>query len=142
MEVPQVVINASALVSALRSRRGASHLLLTLVDSGRFEVNLSVPLFLEYQEVSKRLVGEIPLSEQDTDDILDYLCQVANRWPVFDLWRPFLRDPADDMVLEVAVAAKCEYIVTYNRRDFQGAEQFGIRVRTPKEFLQEIGVLP
>ena len=50
-------------------------------------------------------------------------------------------DPNDDMVLELAVAAGCNYIVTYNLRDFQGAEQFGIRVVTAKEFLQDIGEL-
>jgi putative PIN family toxin of toxin-antitoxin system len=139
--VPQVVLDTSALVSGLRSRRGASFLLLTLVDSGKFEVNLSVPLLLEYEQVGKRLVGEIPLTEQEIDDILDYLCRVANRWPIFYLWRPFLRDPKDDMILELAVAAHCDDILTYNRRDFAGAEKFGLRVRTPKQFLQEIGVL-
>jgi predicted nucleic acid-binding protein len=49
-----------------------------------------------------------------------------------------LRDPGDDLVLEVAVAGECASIVTYNVRDFVGSEQFGIRVQTPKEFLAEM----
>jgi predicted nucleic acid-binding protein len=113
-----------------------------LIGTGKFEVNLSVPLFLEYEDVCKRLVGEIPLTEPDIDAILDYFCQVAVRRPIYYLWRPFLRDPKDDMVLELAVAGGCDCIVTYNLRDFQGADQFGIRVLTPKEFLHEIGELP
>jgi len=46
------------------------------------------------------------------------------------------------MVLELAVAADCDCIVTYNERDFRGVEQFGIRVLNPKTFLAEIGELP
>ena len=142
MDRPQIVLDTSALVSALRSRRGASHLLLRRIDSGKFELHLSVPLFLEYEEVCKRLVGATPLTEEEIDDILDYLCKVAHHQPIFYLWRPFLKDPKDDMVLELAVAAGCDSIVTYNVRDFQGAEKFGVRVLTPKEFLQQIGELP
>jgi putative PIN family toxin of toxin-antitoxin system len=141
VDTPQVVLDTSVVVPALRSKRGAAYRLLRLVDSGKFEINLSVPLFLEYEEVCKRLVGEIPLTEQDIEAVLDYLCRVAHHRAVYYLWRPFLPDPKDDMVLELAVAAGCDCIVTYNVRDFRGTEQFGIRVLTPKEFLQEIGEL-
>jgi putative PIN family toxin of toxin-antitoxin system len=142
MEKPNIVIDTNVVVSALRSRRGASHRLLLLVDSGKFQTNLSVPLFLEYEEVCKRLLGEIALTEADLDAILDYLCRTAKHHRVFYLWRPLLRDSGDDMVLELAVAASCDVIVTHNTGDFRGAERFGIRVRTPREFLQDIGELP
>jgi len=45
------------------------------------------------------------------------------------------------MVLEVAVAGRCEAIVTYNARDFHGVERFGIEILNPKEFLRRIGEL-
>ena len=67
---------------------------------------------------------------------------MAHRHKVYYLWRPFLRDSKDDMVLELAVSAVCEIIVTYNHDDFKGVEQFGIRVLTAQEFLREIGELP
>lgn len=54
-------------------------------------------------------------------------------------WRPFLRDADDEFVLELAIAANADYIVTYNLRDFVGAETFGIKVITPKDFLQILG---
>jgi len=69
----------------------------------------------------------------------DYLCQVALRREIFFLWRPFLKDPKDDLVLELAVESECEFIITYNRRDFAGTEKFGIKVLTPKEFLKKLG---
>ena len=58
------------------------------------------------------------------------------------MWRPYLPDPEDDLVLELAVNAGCGYIVTYNIRHFQEAGDFGIKVVTAKEFLQVIGALP
>ena len=138
----QIVIDTNVWIAALRSRRGASYKLLTLIDSGQFEVNISVPLVLEYEDAAKRLIGEIPLTERDIDDILDYTCRMANHRKIFYLWRPFLKDPKDDMVLELAVTSRCDFIVTYNQSDFQGVEQFGLSAVTPKVFLQIIGVLP
>lgn len=138
----QIVIDTNVFLSVLRSNRGASFLLLMLIgQSDLFEINLSVPLVLEYEDVAKR-PGLVPaLSMRDIDDILDYLCSVANRHTIFFLWRPFLKDPKDDMVLELAVEAQCEYIVTFNRKDFTGSDQFGIIVVTPQEFLRKIGAI-
>ena len=106
--------------AALRSRGGASFQLLSLVDSGAFEINVSVPLVREYEEVMYRELPKLTLASDDVDDLLDYLCTVANRHQIHFLWRPFLKDPKDDMVLELAVTAGCDYIITYNHRDFQG----------------------
>lgn len=142
MNPPQIVIDTNVFVAALRSQYGASYKLFLLLDSGKFEINLSVPLAIEYEEASKRLIGKKGnLKASDIDDILDYVYAVANRRRVYYLWRPFLSDPKDDMVLELAVAAGCEIIVTYNKDDFKGVEQFGIRVLTAQEFLQKIGEL-
>jgi putative PIN family toxin of toxin-antitoxin system len=137
----QIVIDTNVWIAALRSKRGASHRLLLLINSGDFEANISVPLVLEYEDAAKRLVGEIPLTARDIDDILDYICQVANHRQIYYLWRPFLSDPDDDMVLELAVTAECDFIVTFNVSDFQGVEQFGIGAVTPHEFLRKIGAL-
>jgi putative PIN family toxin of toxin-antitoxin system len=136
------VIDTNVVISALRSRRGASHRLLLLLGSGKFETNLSVSLFLEYQDAASRLVGQVALGRREIDDILDYLCASANRRQIYYLWRPVLSDPKDELVLELAVTANCDYIVTYNVGDFAGARPFGVAVVTPKQFLQRIGELP
>lgn len=138
----EVVIDTNVLVSALKSKRGASFKVLTLIGQSKFDINLSVPLILEYEDVAKRLIGETALNEEDINDILDYICSVSNRREIFYLWRPFLKDPKDDMVLELAVTSNCDMIITYNKKDFKGVEKyFGIRVLSPKELLFEIGEL-
>jgi predicted nucleic acid-binding protein len=58
------------------------------------------------------------------------------------LWRPFLRDADDDMVLELALAAGCQHIITHNVRDFAGSEQLGVSAITPREFLRRIRKTP
>lgn len=136
----QIVIDTKVFVSAFRSRQGASFKLLSLVDiSERFEINLSVPLVLEYEDVANRHYLHTGLSERDVTDVLDYLCSVANLRKIYFLWRPFLRDPKDDMILELAVESQSAYIVSFNKKDFADIGKFGIRVLSPKEFLSVIG---
>src|SRR5258708_38990992 len=57
---------------------------------------------------------------------------------IFYLWRPFLTDPRDDLVLELAVEAQASCIVTHNLRDFAGTEQFGIEALSPGAFLRRL----
>jgi len=142
VDAPRIVIDTNVLIAALRSSRGASYRLLQLIDRGKFQVCISVPLVLEYEAAGKNLVGQIPLNETDIDAVIDYICKVASHHEVYYLWRPFLKDPKDDMVLELGVTAACETMVTYNVTDFEGVEQFGLKVMTSREFLEEIGELP
>ena len=141
MKKPRIVIDTNVVVSALRSQRGASYRLLMEIGSDKFDINISVPLILEYESAAKRLIGKIKPKIRDIDDILDYICSVAKRWKIFYLWRPYLKDLKDDMVLELAVTAKCDFIVTYNKNDFQNVKPFGLQAVTPKEFLKLIGVI-
>ncbi len=138
----QVVLDTNVLLSALRSKRGASYRLLSLVGDERWQMNLSVPLFLEYEDVLKRPDANLTLIAQEIDDILNYLCAEANRREIFYLWRPVLPDPKDDFILELAVESESDYVVTFNIKDFAGAGQFGISVVTPREFLQKLGEIP
>ena len=112
-----------------------------LIDSGKFGANLSVPLALEYEDVGNRILGHTKLTPSDFEDILDYICISSNHHEIYFLWRPFLKDPKDDMVLELAVAGNCEYIVTFNQKDFEGVEKFGVKVVEPKVLLRRIGEL-
>ncbi len=139
MSVPDIVFDTSVVIAALRSQLGASHKLLISAGTGLLEMYLSVPLLLEYEEVAKRHCSELGLTPQTIDDILDYLCRISHQREIHYLWRPCLPDPDDDMVLEVAVAGQCSNIVTFNVRDFGGADQFGIKVMTPTEFLSKLG---
>jgi len=116
--------------------------LLSLLESPKFEINLSVPLVIEYEDVLLRKINTLNFSEPQIGQFLDYLCLVGNWHEVYFLWRPILKDPEDDMILELAVRANYKYIVTYNKADFQGVEKFDIKLVTAKEFLQFIKELP
>jgi predicted nucleic acid-binding protein len=131
----RVVLDTSVIVAALRSRLGASFEILRRLRAGRFGIVLSVPLALEYESILIRHAGELGLAMDDAVALVDYLCAVARPQEVHYLWRPSLGDPQDEFVLELAVAAGCEAIVTHNVRDFQAASRFGVAVLRPAEFL-------
>ena len=135
----RVVLDTSVLVATWKSRNGASYALLTHLRAGDFEIAVSVPLVIEYEAVLLRHLEGEDLSSEDVSVFVDYLCQVAKKQDIFFLWRPFLRDPDDDMLLELAVAAQCEGIVTHNVRDFDGVKKFGLSVFTPAMFLMKFG---
>jgi putative PIN family toxin of toxin-antitoxin system len=141
MKVYQVVLDTNVLVAALRSSKGASFKLLSQISNRKIKINLSVPLLLEYEDVLKRKERDLPLDSEDIDDVLDYLCKIADNREIFYLWRPYLIDPKDDFILELAVESQSEFIITFNVKDFQGVDKFGIKAITPKEFLELIGGL-
>jgi len=136
-----VVLDTSVLVAGARSRSGASFQLLSRIGTNVFDIAVSVPLVVEYEDVLMRDLSAIALSTADVQDIVDYICSVAVQQEIFYLWRPTLRDAGDDLVLEVAVAANCDAIVTHNVRDFAGIERFGLELLTPGQFLQRLGDL-
>ena len=142
MPTPQVVIDTNVLVAAQRSKRGASSKLMSFIGTNRFDIHVSVPLVFEYEATLLQHREQLALTPEDVADVVDAVCALAIPHKIYFLWRPYLRDRKDELVLELAVAARCDYIITYNQRDFRGAEMFGIRIRGPREFLQAIGELP
>jgi len=137
----KIVIDTNVLFAALKSRRGASYQLVSLLPSERFSIAISVPLIIEYEDVLKRGKLSSYITEKDIGDFIDFFCKVGERQDIFFLWRPFLSDPSDDLVLEVAVAGGCDAIITYNKRHFKNVNKFGLKVFDPREFLAEIGVI-
>ncbi|MEL6704284.1 MAG: putative toxin-antitoxin system toxin component, PIN family [Bacteroidota bacterium] len=133
----RIVLDTNVLVTGLRSRRGAANRLLRLVGRSSFEIALSVPLVLEYEDVLLR-PQMVPFGPQEVGRFIDVLCLEGRLHCVYFLWRPYLPDPKDDMVLELAVAASCDAIVTYNQRDFRGVDRFGIRAVRPEAFLADL----
>jgi putative PIN family toxin of toxin-antitoxin system len=142
MPIPHIVIDTNVVVAGLRSRRGSAFRLLTLVGTGQFDIHLSVPLVLEYEEVLLRELPHLQVPRTVVEDVLDFHCTVATRHQIFFLWRPYLPDPRDDMLLELAVAARCDFIASYNVQDFVSVERFALRALEPGEFLRHIGALP
>ena len=137
MPLEHVVFDTSVLVAAARSRLGASFALLSAIPSQEFKICLSVSLYTEWQAVLTRPENIPPgLTVGDVENFLRYLASVAHLQAIHFLLRPFLPDPDDDMLFELAVAAGCKYIVTHNIRDFNGSERLGVQAITPGNFLQ------
>ncbi len=126
------------LFAGLYSASGASYKLLNLLVAGEFEIILSTPLLFEYEDVLKRNQVLLNLESAEIEIILDNLCSFAQFQKVYFLWRPYLPDPKDDMVLELAVAANSQTIVTHNLKDFAGIDKFGVEAITPKAFLERL----
>lgn len=78
------------------------------------------------------------LSLGDIDQVLRGLAAVIVPVDVRFLWRPQLGDPDDVMVLEAAINGRASHIVTFNSRDFHPADKFGIKVATPRRFVEEL----
>ena len=134
----RAVLDSNVLVAGFRSRRGASFRLLELLRAGRFEIAVSVPLALEYEAELVRHARVLGLPRHEADGLVDYLCRVAHHQESYFLWRPALTDPRDEFILELAVAAACDAIVTHNVRDFRGASRFAPHVMLPSAFLRMV----
>jgi len=139
MKVFKVVLDTNVLVSGLRSKRGASYKLLTLLEEGRFTTAVSVPLVVEYEKALVDPRTKAPFSRADIGKFIDYICTISDKRKIYYLWRPHLPDPGDDMILELAVAGRCDFIVTYNIRDFKGVGQFGIKILMPGQLIKLLG---
>ena len=137
-----IVLDTSVLIAGLRSAQGASYQVLRRLGGTDFGISISVPLVLEYEAVAKRQARELGLTFAAIDDVIDYICSIADHRTIFYLWRPFLPDPTDDLLLELAVEADADYIVTHNLRDFTGVDQFGVTAISPGDFLRLLKVVP
>ena len=137
----RVVLDTNVLVAAMRSDLGASRALLMDALEQRYELLASVPLMIEYEAVLARPehLGASNLSAEDVGAILDAVAVVADRVRLAYLWRPTLPDANDDMVLETAVNGRADFIVTFNRHDFEPVTSlFGLEVLGPAEALKRL----
>lgn len=132
----RVVLDTSVLVAAARSRNGASYQLVSSLPNARFQIALTVALYTEWQAVLARAEHLPPgATAAMAQGFVRYLASIAHLQDVHFLWRPFLRDPDDDMVLECAVASGSRWIVTHNVRDFLRTESLNVQAITPADFL-------
>ena len=134
----QAVIDTNVLVAGLRSARGASFLLLEAWTMGLFHPIVSTALWLEYEDVLKREDLQ-PLDHAQVDTLLANLARNCRPTRIHLRWRPQLRDPGDELVLEAAINGRAGAIVSFNRRDFlPAATRFGIVIMSPAQYLEEV----
>ena len=132
----RITLDTSVLVAAARSRNGASFKLVSMLPTPEIEIALTVPLYTEWQAVMTRPENLPPgATAEDARAFLRYLASIAHLQEVHFLWRPFSRDPDDDMIVECAVSSGCEYIVTHNAKDFRRVEELNVQVIAPADLL-------
>lgn len=135
----RIILDTNVLVSAFTSAEGTSRTVLRGVLLGRWQALISLSLFLEYEDVLSRAktIERCPLSQVEREDLLDAFASHCQMVELHYLWRPNLRDEADNHVFELAVAAQNATLLTWNVRDFATAELHfpHIRVLTPAQWL-------
>lgn len=134
-----IVVDTNVVVSGLKGDMGNPHKLLEELQGGKFDISVSVPLVLEYEAQLKKYLSPEFFSADDIDDFIDYICRIGHKPPVYFFQRPFLKDPFEDHVLELAVASHSRYIVTMNKMDFTDTGHYGIEIVSPGEFLDILG---
>jgi putative PIN family toxin of toxin-antitoxin system len=139
--VLRVVLDTSVVIAALRSRTGASNEVLRLVARRRITALATPALFLEYEEVVMRPEHRAAhrLDDREIERLLAALASAVEAVTVHIGWRPQLRDPSDEMVLEAAINGRANAIVTFNVKDFvPAAGRFGVSVLRPAEILDKV----
>ena len=137
----KIVMDTDTIVAAMRSPSGASAELLRRARRGEMVLGASVSLFMEYEAVCLRPQHGLAagLTAHQVNVFLDALAHLVEPVEVHFLWRPQLRDAADELVLEAAVNAGARALLTFNLRHFAiAAERFKLSVMQPGEFLRSI----
>jgi predicted nucleic acid-binding protein len=101
----------------------------------------SLPLALEYEAVLSRQEHRLAagLSDREVEIFVTAVLAMAEPVTTHFLWRPQLRDAADEMVLEAAVNGRADGLVTFNLRHFGSfPAQFGIEILVPSAAIRRI----
>ena len=138
----EIVQDTNVFVSALKSEEGASAVVLDRCFAQKDQAFMGAALYLEYEELISResLWEGVPVTRQEREILFDDFCASACWQRVYFTWRPNLPDVSDDHVLELAVAAGVEHLVTHNKRDFLRSDlRFSLPlIVTPAEHLKKI----
>ena len=136
-----MVLDTDVVVAALRSPTGASAALLLAALDRCVTLVANVPLVVEYEAVCSLAEHQqaAGVSAADVQVFLDGVAALIEPVETHFRWRPRLRYPADEMVLEAAVNGRADVLVTFNRRDYGAIPlQFGIEVLRPRDALRRI----
>ncbi|MEQ1622148.1 MAG: putative toxin-antitoxin system toxin component, PIN family [Methylococcales bacterium] len=132
----EIIMDTNVMFAGLYSASGASFKVLELLAAEHLRLVMSTPLLFEYEDVLNRNQVMLELTEIEIESVLDNLCGFSRHQKVYFLWRPYLPDPKDDLILELAVASGVSTIVTHNLKDFTCVDKFGVEAITPKIFLE------
>ena len=102
---------------------------------------ISEPLFLEYEDVLSRegvFTNDI-MSQQDRNEFLDDFLSICKWVEIHFLFRPNLKDEADNFLYELARAGNAFCVITQNIKDFRSSElTLDVAVKRPEDFISYI----
>ncbi len=136
----KVVVATNVLVAGLIGGKGPNREVLRRCLEGGLQPVVGNALYLEYQDLlNRKKIQE--LCKQTSVSLMEFLdgfAQVCTAVDARYLWRPNLKDEADNHLVELAIAARAAYIITNNVSDFAQAElkQLGYEVITPEQILR------
>lgn len=135
------VLDTDVLIAGLRSAKGASREIIAMVGRKEITAVATISMMAEYEAVLKRTehLEAANLTMEDVDTLLDALASLFVPVVPHFLWRPQLKDPDDEMILEAAVNGRATAIITFNIRHFgKAAARFGVEVLRPGDFLKRL----
>ena len=135
-----IVLDTNILVATLLRNGGAARAVLRACVIGTYKPVLGPALLAEYEDVLGRssLFADSVLSQKERGEVFDAFLNQCRWVEVFYAWRPNLPDEADNHLIELAVAAQADAIVTRNLRDVSRGElKFpSLRVFSPEQCLE------
>jgi putative PIN family toxin of toxin-antitoxin system len=135
-------MDTNVLYQALRSNKGASHYILLLIRNRKIRIALSIPVFLEYEEVLKRktTIKDLALDLADIEKVLFFIAYIGIPYDLSYIFRPNLKDETDNKFIELSIVSNAQYIVTNNVKDFKHNKNLNfpdIHIITPSDFLKK-----
>jgi putative PIN family toxin of toxin-antitoxin system len=134
----QVVIDTNVVVAAIKSNRGAAYKIINSLPSPKWQNNVSTALLCEYEEQANLHGPAAGLTPVETYRLLNSLSGFSKFIDIYFRWPDYVRDQDDRIMLDIAVAVRADYIITFNIRNFVRAQEVGIKLITPGEFLRLI----
>jgi putative PIN family toxin of toxin-antitoxin system len=136
----KIVLDTSVLMSVLISSKGSSRELIRRCLKGEYQPLMGNALFSEYESVIQRseIVAKCPLTSAEISALLASFMSVSQWIYIYYLWRPNLKDEADNHLIELAVAGNAQIIATHNIKDFQNAELLfsNLSILKPEEIIR------
>lgn len=137
----RIVLDTDTFIAGIRSAKGASRQIIRMIGRQQIQAVATVAMMVEYEAVLKRPehLQAAGLDVAEADELLDAFAQLFVPVIPYFFWRPQLKDPDDEMILEAAVNGQAAAIITFNTRHFGSeAQRFGIEVLKPAELLRRL----
>jgi uncharacterized protein len=136
----KIVVDTSVFISALIGPAGPSREVVRQCLQGLYSPLMGLNLFCEYESVIFRpsVRSQCPLSADEVRQLLQAFMSVCEWVNIYYLWRPNLKDEADNHVIELAIAGNASVLVTNNLKDFQNTQLLfpNLSVLSPQALLR------